>query len=83
MTAIARTASVIIYRSEDDKSSIVSPLAMDWMTETRKVMLLVPGRSVVRHKERNNFVGQGRRLRDAGGSGKQGDGKRCRADSFC
>ena len=32
MTAIASTAPVIIYRSEDERSSIVRPLAIDWMT---------------------------------------------------
>ena len=32
MTAIARTPPVIMYRSDEDRSSSVRPLAMDWMT---------------------------------------------------
>ena len=32
MTAIANTAPVIMYRSEEDRSSKVKPLAMDWIT---------------------------------------------------
>ena len=32
MTATASTQPVIMYRSDDDRSSSVRPLAMDWMT---------------------------------------------------
>ena len=32
MTAMASTAPVIMYRSDEERSSSVSPLAIDWMT---------------------------------------------------